>query len=341
MKKILLSLAALALSASVAFAQSAPFISGVTFSVTDPDAVEFVDEEENIFELNTPIVTLSMTFNGWDEEVATNLGYAPKLMVATGMGFGVEPKMYDLTSATSTFTFTMNEEKWGQPYMGMLNAVCMVCFTKGEGEDVEFYLTPDEEPLFYQAVMTAPNTYPTKFVSVYPNGDWSEETFAQAYNDGVIRYNFTNEISLDNGQSFGYIMYERFDGETVDDVEIVLGENAEAEWNYMDGCYTIAINYELEGVSANEISAIYIVLDELESMGSSIEVDPVVLENSNPNVQRIAKKTPAAKNLAVSNETVSVYNVAGMLVKENIAQSEVNALPKGLYIVNGKKVVVK
>lgn len=87
MKKILLSLAALALSASAAFAQSAPFISGVTFSVTDPDAVVDIDDEENIFELNTPEVTLSMEFNGWNKAEADTLGYSPKLMVATGMGF--------------------------------------------------------------------------------------------------------------------------------------------------------------------------------------------------------------------------------------------------------------
>lgn len=338
MKKILLSLAALALGASAVFAQSAPFISGVTFSVTS-SAVESYDEDDNMYELNTPDVVLTMQFEDYNEEDVKNLGYSPKLMVATGMGFGVEPVIYDLNSSNSTFSFTMTEEAWGQPYMGMLNAVCMVCFMN---EDMDFYFTEDDEPLFYQALLTAPNTFPTKLVSVYPNNDWSEESFAEAYSNGVIRFNFSNALSLEDEPLIGEINYISTDPDiVVDPVDIELGVNAEADWNYMDGCYTITIEYALEGVEANQLSEIEISLDTLPSPYGNVTVEPVVLENNNPNVKRIAKKAPAAKGLAVSNETVSVYSVAGMLVKENIAQSEVNALPKGLYIVNGKKVVVK
>lgn len=339
MKKILLSLATLALGASAVFAQSAPFISGVTFSVTPSAAVEDFDLEDNMYSLNTPNVALAMEFEGWNKAEADALGYAPKLMVATGMGFGVEPVIYDLDSSNSTFSFPMTEEAWGQPYMGMLNAVCMVCFMN---EDMDFYFTEDEEPLFYQALLTAPNTFPTKLVSIYPNNDWSDESFAQAYSNGVIRFNFSNALSLEDETLIGEINYTCFDS-TIDvtPVDIELGVNAEADWNYMDGCYTITVEYALEGVEASQLSEIEITLDTLSSQYGDVTVEPVVLENNNPNVKRVAKKAPAAKGLAVSNETVSVYNVAGMLVKENIAQSEVNALPKGLYIVNGKKVVVK
>ena len=338
MKKILLSLATLALGASAVFAQSAPFISEVAFSVIPTSAVDNYDKDENMFELNTPEVTLTMEFKDYNSTEIEDLGYAPKLMIATGMGFGVDPVIYDLNSSTSTFSFTMDEEKWGQPYMGMLNAVCMVCFMN---DDMDFYFTEDDEPLFYQALLTAPNTFPTKLVSVYPNNDWSEESFAEAYNSGEIRFNFSNALSLEDEPVIGEINYTRFDGVRVRAVEIELGENAEAGWNPMDGNYTITINYALDGVSANEIKKIEIYLDDLASPYGVVEVAPVVLENNNPNMKRIAKKAPAAVGLAVSNEAVSVYNVAGTLVKENIAQSEVNALPKGLYIVNGKKVVVK
>lgn len=339
MKKILLSLATLALGASAVFAQSAPFISEVAFSVIPTSAVDNYDKDENMFELNTPEVTLTMEFKDYNSTEIEDLGYAPKLMIATGMGFGVDPVICDLNSSTSTFSFTMDEEKWGQPYMGMLNAVCMVCFMN---DDMDFYFTEDDEPLFYQALLTAPNTFPTKLVSVYPNNDWSEESFAEAYSNGVIRFNFSNAISLEDEPLIGEINYISKDPDiVVDPVDIELGVNAEADWNYMDGCYTITIEYALEGVEANQLSEIEISLDTLPSPYGNVTVEPVVLENNNPNVKRIAKKAPAAKGLAVSNETVSVYSVAGMLVKENIAQSEVNALPKGLYIVNGKKVVVK
>lgn len=42
------------------------------------------------------------------------------------------------------------------------------------------------------------------------------------------------------------------------------------------------------------------------------------------------------------NQTVNVYNISGIMVKRNVASDEaLETLPKGIYIVNGKKYVVK
>ncbi|MCM1429539.1 MAG: hypothetical protein NC097_07075 [Clostridium sp.] len=87
-----------------------PILSGVIFSAPGQ---EVVDEEENIFELTNPEVTISMEFVDYNKQEAQALGYAPKLMIATGMGFGIDPIVYDLESDNSTFTFAMNEKTWG------------------------------------------------------------------------------------------------------------------------------------------------------------------------------------------------------------------------------------
>ena len=49
--------------------------------------------------------------------------------------------------------------------------------------------------------------------------------------------------------------------------------------------------------------------------------------------------TAIAAPAAVSHQAVNVYNLAGQLVKKNA--TSLNGLQKGLYVVNGKKVVVK
>ena len=49
--------------------------------------------------------------------------------------------------------------------------------------------------------------------------------------------------------------------------------------------------------------------------------------------------TAIAAPAAVSSQAVNVYNLAGQLVKKNA--TSLNGLQKGLYVVNGKKVVVK
>lgn len=41
------------------------------------------------------------------------------------------------------------------------------------------------------------------------------------------------------------------------------------------------------------------------------------------------------------NDTYKVYNLQGSLVKVTSDKAELNSLPAGLYIINGKKVMVK
>lgn len=331
MKKILLSLATLALGASAVFAQSAPFISGVTFSAPGQ---EKVDPEEDIYELPTPEVTISMEFDGWNDEEATKLGYAPKLMVATGMGFGVEPMFYDLESKTSTFTFTMNEETWGQPYMGMLNAVLMVCFMD---DDMDFYVTEDGEPVFYQAIYTAPNTFAARFEYAAPNGLWEDETFADAYNRGEVSFVFSNPVQFANPEEIGTISY------FIDDVEIPV-EITEytSEWDMLNGLWAVTFKFSNEEFMADDLSQIVIELSGVESVigETPITVQPLVLSNVASPAPRKIKKAMEG-DLTSGNELVNVYNVQGTLVKESVNKSAIKDLPAGLYIVDGKKYVVR
>lgn len=353
-----------------------PLISGVNFYVEGQERAlnpywEDGDDEEDKYLPDTYTISfnsnIDMQFVDYDVEEMTNiLGYRPYVMLATGTGFAVNTTFYALDeykveNNSSQYSFPLDSVKWGDPYMGAFYTTPMVCFLKRTdgialpsvitqqqmaedevlAESIEYYMY-NYDPVFFQKdSYTTPNTFAPKLVSVYPNNSWEYETFAEAYSEGIIRFNFSNEISLDEDAWIGEINYTRFDNSRVRPVDIELGVNAEAGWNPMDGYYTITIDYTLAGVNASELSEIEIILDTMQSPYGDVDVDPVLLENVTPNVKRIAKKSQASEGLAVSTENVSVYNIAGMLVKEDIAPSEVNKLPKGLYIVNGKKVVVK
>lgn len=356
MKKFLLSLAALALSASAAFAQDAvsEYISGVNFSA--PGQVEV---DEGLYTLNNPEVTITMEFLDYEKDELAQLGYSPKLMVATGMGFGVEPAMYDLdaTASPSVFTFTMNEAKWGQPYMGMLNAALMVCFLN---EDMDFLLTEDEEPLFFQAVYSATNTFPAKYVSVYPNNDWSDDTFAHAYNDGFIRFSFDNVISFaDNANAVSIIWRTEdetmratysYDPNATEDEEDEERPDVSLGWSPLDGNFVAEVRIKNPDFDAVEIDSITITLNGVRSLGEPVQVPSITLNNEDAeedvnafSVRRNSKgaNTASVKELGcVENEVVEVYNLQGMLIK-TIKAKEVNSLKPGLYIVNGKKFIVR
>lgn len=339
MQKLLLSLATLALSAS-AFAQGEQFISGVSFNA--PNQTEAKDESgdiiENGYTVPTTNTTVKITFEGYNAQYVAENGIMPVLMWTTGTGFAVSDPMFEILEPDqSEISFDL-KDNWGEPYMGSYFANLMICFMDAE---FDYIYNEEGEPLFWEASYTTENKDAATLKFVYPNGDWDDETFAEAYNRGEISFAFTNEISLKDNQELGTIFYERFDGETIDEVPVILGVNAEAMWNRLDGYYTITVKYSIDGISASELSEIIFSINELTSMGESVEVEPVFLENDNPNMKRLAKNTANIKGITFNIESSSVYSTTGILLKENVDASEISNLPKGLYIVNGKKVVVK
>ncbi|MCF0208443.1 MAG: hypothetical protein HUK07_03245, partial [Bacteroidaceae bacterium] len=49
----------------------------------------------------------------------------------------------------------------------------------------------------------------------------------------------------------------------------------------------------------------------------------------------------AITDITLNNNNANVYTVAGQLVKKGAKAADIKQLPASLYIVNGKKVVVK
>ncbi len=54
-----------------------------------------------------------------------------------------------------------------------------------------------------------------------------------------------------------------------------------------------------------------------------------------------AGETTSINEIAASNEIVDVYNVLGMRMASNITASDVNNLAPGIYVVKGRKILVK
>lgn len=342
MKKIILLISAV-ICAVCAYAQDTNFITGVTFEV--PNQKEAVDEDGKILEDSyvVPSTTAEVTisFEGYNAEYVKQNGIIPMLMYTTGTGFAVsEPIMDELNPAESIHKFTLTD-RWGDPSMGNYYANIMICFLDKE---MEYIFGEDGEPLFWQASYSAANENPATLANVYPNGNWEEETFADAYKYGEVRFSFTNPVSFSDETAIGVIKYVMADGSDAEPVILELGVNAEEGWNPLDGYYAVSAKYSLAGVSANQIKEVTVILFDMESKGETVSVEPVTLVNDNINVQRLAKqskKSEMADSMVANSDTVTVYNISGVVVRENISTSEVNNLPAGLYIVNGKTVLVK
>ena len=333
-----------------------PLLSGVNFNVTGQisapnpnfDPEEPVSEDNPVYLKDTwtiPSVTesVSISFTEYNPDVATAGGWTPYLMTVAGAGFGVDPVPYVLgdfanSGSATNFVFPMEKSTWGNPYLGNFHVTLMVCFINEEGD---FLMGSDEEPVMYQAIYTTPNTFPAELISTYPNNEWENETFAEAYADGKISFLFANPVEFSNANLAATIIYRLTEGNPQS--KTLTENDIEAGWEYMDGYYALTFNYAKEGLDANAIDNITITLINVKSLNQTISVPAIVLNNFANISKGISQKSKAATagvaDGLVNNLEFDVYSVDGRLVREK--SSSLDGLDAGIYIVNGKKIIIR
>lgn len=330
MKKFLLSLAAFVLSAGALFAQEEG--DQVTFK-----ALNQSEDYEDGMPLESVDADILITFKNYDSESE----YKPHLMVATGGGFeiGQEPVELDPTpiigTANYACVFSMDKSTWGNPYLGNFQATLMVYF---ENEDGDYLFDDDDEPLMFMQSYVTPNIYTAELVSVYPDGNWVKETFEKAYNRGEITFSFNNEVIFNNPNNLGTITY--YFG---DDSEPVVIPTCNAGWNLTDGNWAVSFNLKNDDYEVEDLTKIVIELSGVKTVVNNqfVTVPPVILNNTVTPQQSPRFKNAMENELTSNNELVNIYNLQGSLVKESVNKAAIKELPAGIYIVDGKKVVVR
>ena len=321
MKKIFTAMAALALCSTAAFAQGVVLPSSIEFSPYDEDG-EFLPSTEQVIH-----VTM-------DEVPSVPV----TIMYVTGNGFGMNMDFKRIENPGASFDIQLTTADWGVPFNEMYYLNLIVTFTYGEGEDIEYYLNDDDEPVAFQAMYITPDTGDAAWAKNYPTErNFTEEglTFARFYNVGECTFYFTKEVTLPSG-SIGTITYTSEGEDTPERITTYT-----AEWDEEMGLYAVTVDVRNEDYTSADLEGIKISLTNVKnSKNEVINVPAIVVENTDATPKKAPKKGIA--NGLISNiETVNIYNVQGTLVKENVSANAVNELPAGLYIVNGKKVVVR
>lgn len=339
MKKIFTLLAATALFAGVGFAQETtdPFPTNVTFS--SPDGTIQTDPEtgESYLSLSQMNTTVNLNLDKAPEIV----GVTPMVVIYSGTaGFTEDFIALPVDPVNSNpIVVTLDSSTWGNPYLGNYYATIMLTYIDAEGD----YVLRDDEPIFFQMPCMTPNVLPAELKYTYPNNSWEDETFAEAYANGKVTFAFTNPVTFSNENNVATITYV-YEGDSYE--ETVAEGNCTMEWNRLDGFYNVSFNYSSEDYPVEGISEITITLNGVISAPengtpTSIDVAPLVLVKPNANPAPRKQKSRMADELTNGNELVNVYNIQGMLVKESVKKSAINELPAGLYIVDGKKVVIR
>lgn len=308
------------------FSASAAWPTGAIFDPTDG----IVSETEKI----------SVQFTCDEGEVESPM-YVMAFMVG-GNGFGQDPTMHELVAIGGKLEFNLSEADWGYPYNEEYSVYVglVIC----EDDSYTPYETEDGDMLAFETTYQRPVEGAAECVLEYPDArNWSEEglTFSDFYDDGYCAFYFTKEVSL-VGDSFGVVEYYA-DGDLIYEISIDNSMlNPAPGMDPLSGMYAISVVVKNEDFTASDLSEIRVKLTGVVSEGKPVEVTPISALNNDAEKKAPRKiKSSLEKEMLNNSSTVSVYNMQGMLINDNMSASMVSNLPAGMYIINGKKTIIR
>lgn len=326
MKKVLLSMAAAA-CALCTFAQDA--------NVVLPDSIWF-----------TPYAEEGVVLDSVDDVITVHMDKVPSVpvtvMFVTGNGFGIDMQTKEYPVTEKSFTIELNRENWGVPYNEEFFMNLGVTFTYGEGEDMEYYLNDDGEPVIGEAVYMTHDNGPAEWVRTYPFGIWDRyNTYEDAYKDGEGTLYFTKIVSSDD--VIGSATYYNEDGVALNRRPVSITKTIDA-WSDADGLFAVYFKFSSDNYTAEEVSRIVIDFSGFTYEGQSVNVPQWVLkDSSSQNTRNLLKKSKQAleESLIKNENHLDIYNIQGAIILKNANAEDLQNLAPGIYIANGEKYIVR
>lgn len=298
------------------------------------------------------------TLNSFDNQFTIEFNQvpevAPTLEMITGGGFWRYTEFVDCKKVNdTTFSYEITTKNWHTPVLGYYNLTICLTFTEVIDGYRRYIRDYDNNTYKQYLYLTTEDLGGAQALGTYPNKEsWNEGlSFEQFYNELPLTYYFTKEIFFEDPDNIGYVVYHYKDGQHSAQNFIAYEE----EINVEAGAYQLLVAFDND-IPADEIKALDFYLEGVYSFAYAddlqtpkktyLEVAPFRIYNndvSNP-VQKIRTRSESkseGNDVRYTSSTSDVYNMQGVLVKKDISVSQLNSLPKGLYIVNGEKIVIR
>lgn len=285
--------------------------------------------------LNTNIkVTLNTDASATTAVVQTIGGYG-------SIQYAPDPEIaiIEEVDGEKVINISLTSDLWGTPYFEMYYLQVMVVPMTDDMTPIE---TEDGDYVMGMATYTCTDTGDARLELTFPNQqniNNEEYTISQAYESGICTAYFSKEVNVDNATGSIVVIDNSGDILAYSDMEYL-----SAEWSDMDGLFKVDFTFTPnETFIESQVSEMDITIEGISYDGRELIIPEVVLfpaSASNRAPQRRIK-SKLANDMSVNVAGFTVFNIQGNLVKDNATEAEVNALPTGLYIVNGKKVLVK
>ena len=237
------------------------------------------------------------------------------------------------------FNVQLEDSFWGKAQDGEIS-MRVSCSNVVLGTDT--IKNEDGFPMVFYADYTIKDDSSAKLVKVEPAP--TEVTVAEMYGTGIDVF-FTAEVGFDTLSPWAPV--EVVYTTNTDDVTTIEVEANEisGNWDWYTNMYYLSIPLpEVTGLNGTDLKSIEVNLYDVISNGEYLELDiPLVTYNLTtlPVSPQIKKSSKMLDDLANGVNNVSVYTLQGTIVRSNISYNEINDLPAGLYVIDGKKVAVK
>lgn len=321
MKKIFTAMFALIASVS-AFAVP-------TYTVS-PAADSMIENRDNL--------TVTFTFS---EEVTAN---AVQFMGGARFNPTITEGTINMPAPSKSVTVQVPVEAWGEPVSGeyLLN-VTLTTIKDATGNQIMETET-DEEGIEYSYPYTVSSNYTSpsitnaQYIGLDPDPDTT--TVWDVYNDGwgFVNFLFDAEVSLaDTAEAM--ITFYLSDGKEISfDISY---DDLWADWDFWTGAYAITVPMMPDAsITQENLVKIEVDLYDVIIGGKEQELDATYDLVSAP--QRVAERNnTASSKLTLSEESSNVvYDIHGRVVM-NTANQNIKDLPAGIYVMAGKKFIVR
>lgn len=253
-----------------------------------------------------------------------------------------------MTEASDTVEVTVPDTVWGTPQSGeYLLTVTLPAIYDANGDQIVITEVSEEGETFSyaytaSAYYTSPYVVESEFIGLDP--DPEETTVWDVYSEGwgFVNFLFSGEVTL-TSESSAYITFTLSDGE---EISISVDESdLWADWDWWTGSFAVTVPmFPTDGITQSNLAEIEVDLynvitgaEDAEDFEAVYKLNDISVVNYN------ARKSPSTASISLISvdESAKVYSINGNLINENATISEINNLTPGIYVVNGKKILVR
>lgn len=249
----------------------------------------------------------------------------------SGAGSSIVANVFDgSTTASSTISFSVVDSLWA-------SSATDLTITLDGLKDAAGYYYPNESVTYQYGEETV------NYLGVDPDPEWT------SYEDivgGYVAFMFDKDVQLpEDGTTIVTVnflddSYSLLASKTVDNSLVSSG------YSFWMNCYTVEFEAPEIPTEAENYSFAVIELQGLTYNGTLLSEQPSATYEAN--ISSSAKKhgmkigtTNVNSTNSAINSTFGVYNLNGVLLSKGISKSELYKMPKGIYIVGGKKIIFK